>query len=185
MYKKLILSQRSQLNEDPWFFVLGFLSTAFYTFSLIIYRCLRNRSKIQNQLQLLSLTHCLRAKYFFVILEADESCQRCFSSLSIQCPGPFRPWCVVGDSIFSHPFSVDISFIQSIKAKWAPLQECQKNSEVSHEIHFLVKIRAAEIQTSLLLEFILTLFLEHIFCSSWKSLWSNDLRQCSGKYHSL
>ena len=31
------------MNEDPWFFVLGFASTAFYALSLAVYRCLRNR----------------------------------------------------------------------------------------------------------------------------------------------
>ena len=42
--------KRKQLNEDPWFFVLGFASTALYALSLALYRCLRNRSLLSPSL---------------------------------------------------------------------------------------------------------------------------------------
>ena len=38
------------MNEDPWFFVLGFASTALYALSLALYRCLRNRSLLSASL---------------------------------------------------------------------------------------------------------------------------------------
>ena len=38
------------MNEDPWFFVLGFASTALYALSLALYCCLRNRSLLSASL---------------------------------------------------------------------------------------------------------------------------------------
>ena len=59
MYKKWILSQRSQLKEDRWFFVLGFLSTAFYRYSLI--KQVNTGQKIRTSSNYCrSLTACVR-----------------------------------------------------------------------------------------------------------------------------